>query len=500
MNATYRGSYIAGQFQKPSKGFTWTHKNPFDLSKIACEWIDGVAHIDNALQASSQAFPLWKATDLQKRIQLVLHFKQELLKRRQAIEDCIVFETGKARWEAAQEADALGNKIDISIQTMIPLMASIAEQIKTTGSSEMQWVPRGVCLVLGPFNFPLHLANGHIVPALLTGNTVIFKPSEAGVAAATLYTEALDAAGFPPGVFQMIPGNAETGQKLVEDVRVQGVFFTGSYANGRRIVESLLRSRGDLGTIAALEMGGKNASIIHEDASLEKAVSEVVVSAYATAGQRCSSTSRLLVHENLMSAVLEKLQTWIQKIPTGDPSDPKTFMGPLIHEKAKDGYLQSLERARLDKVEVLIESRSLKDQSCLVSPSLYVLSNPKDKWAFKEEFFGPNLIVSSYKSFEELFELHEATPYGLVASVFTESPEFFSLCRDRFNVGLINHNRGTVGASSKLPFGGTKKSGNHWPAGIFSFLYCASPQSQLLESGNFDPQKLPRPLQPLVST
>lgn len=497
----FQGAFVANQFLKSKSGQLWKNENPYDLSQAHFTWYEDPRLVAEAVEAARLAFQEWKDAPLSSRVETLNKFKAALKKRAAEFEEIIIAEAGKARWEAKQEVDALSNKIDISIQSGLSMLEKIGE-VANSATSRIRWLPRGVCAVLGPFNFPIHLANGHIVPALLTGNTVIFKPSELTPACASLYAEAAKEAEFPPGVFQMLPGGAETGVKLLEHPDVRGVFFTGSYEVGKKITEILLKTREDLSVLSALEMGGKNATIVHQDADLMKATTEIIVSAYATAGQRCSSTSRVLIHESIYDDVKAKLLSFAQRVPYGDPADLKTFMGPLIHEKALQKFFAGLTEAKKDGFKPLLESRRVHEKSCIATPSIYESTDPKadtQKALYRDELFGPNMVLVPYRSNEELVDFHERTSYGLVASVFTRNESFFQFCERNLQVGLINWNRGTVGASSKLPFGGMKRSGNNWPAGLFSFFYCVSPQGQLLENTPFDVQKLPEPLRSMMS-
>lgn len=508
----FSGAFIDNTFIEPQGALKRIHCNPYETTEIFFEWQENPLLAKQAIDLAAQAYENetsgWRFTSLQTRINLLEQLKESFRKRSAAIENAIILEAGKARWEAKQETQALISKIDITITSMPKLMDAIAAEGTVASESKIVWTPRGVCAVIGPFNFPLHLANGHIIPALLAGNTVIFKPSEQTPAAACLYAEAFLEAGFPSGVFQMIPGTAATGMALVNDPRVKGIFFTGSYASGRKITEALLNSRNDLSTLAALEMGGKNASIVHEDANLHKAAIDIITAAFATAGQRCSSTSRLLVHQNIFDKFIQSLSELIKKIPVGNPFDATTFMGPLIHQKAVQNFFDGISGAKKEGFTPIIESQLLKQNSFLVSPSLYTLNGKTDisnvlrlsnagtehSCSWTTEFFGPNILAIPYSSHEELKSLHEASPYGLVASIFSKEQSFFDWCQQHFDIGLLHWNRSSVGASSRLPFGGYKQSGNNWPAGLFSFFYCVRPQGLLMEPNELDLKKIPEPL------
>jgi succinylglutamic semialdehyde dehydrogenase len=498
LDQIFKGSFVANEFTKSKSGATWENRNPFDWTELHFEWFEDTELASQAIDEASRALFEWSNLSYEKRAQKISDLKNEFIKEEKKIAELIARETGKAIWESELEAKALSAKIDVSLNIMMPAM----KQIEAIGFKEhsqyMKWKARGICVVLGPFNFPLHLANGHIIPALLAGNTVIFKGSEQSPACSSFYAELFHRAGFPKSVFQMLLGGAKTGQALIEDPRVQGVFFTGSYENGRRITQNLLETRGHLDTLAALELGGKNASIIHEDADFKKSVSETWMSVYATAGQRCSCSSRIFVHQKWLKDFERVFIEGAKKIKVGDPLRPETFMGPLIHQSAVEQFLNRLDTAKKEGFECKLESRRLKENSCLLSPSVYLSHKPeKDtfKSSLQEEFFGPNAIIIPYSDLHELIEWHERAPFGLVTSIFTQSRKTFDFIDSKIEVGLVNLNRASVGASSQLAFGGKKRSGNNWPAGIFSYFYCASPRSYLEDHESFDIRKFPSGLQ-----
>ncbi|PIR22383.1 MAG: hypothetical protein COV44_08215 [Deltaproteobacteria bacterium CG11_big_fil_rev_8_21_14_0_20_45_16] len=490
-------AYLDGQFRSLLKGREWTDLQPYRLNEPLCRWFEDISLVQEAVSTAHDEFASFSSLARSQRVELLKKLKLSFEKHETEFENLIVLESGKARWESRQEAKALSNKIQITLDTLLPLVEQI-EATGRTGKQEMKLLARGVCAVIGPFNFPLHLANGHIIPALLAGNTVIFKTSEHSPLCAGLYARCFQEAGFPVGAFQMLPGGAESGQCLVENTLVKGVFFTGSYQNGRRITERLLKTRSDLATLAALELGGKNACIIFEDADFDRAIGESVLSAFATAGQRCSCASRLFIQESLLDKFRDAFLMATNKIRIGDPSDDKTFMGCMISPEAADHFISKCQTATSQGFVVHQMSQRLDKNNCLVLPSVFESSKPDDdvqKPLLQEELFGPNTILIPFEDQEHLVELHEASPYGLASAVFSRDENKFNFLDQHLSVGLLNWNRTTVGASSALPFGGTKKSGNNWPAGLFSYFYCSYPRSYLKESEAFSTADLPSPLQ-----
>lgn len=489
-------AYIGGNFVLSSSDQKYLHIDPYDL-KVLYEWNDSLTLLEECLENSRGAFNEWRRTPLESRVQKIQSFAEALKKRELEIAIAISKDMGKAKWEAQTEAKALVKKIEISCGPMLELVKQLESAGKKEGSQYFQYQPKGPCLVLGPFNFPLHLPNGQIIPALLMGNSIIFKPSEYANASASIYAEAAQASELPPSLLQVLPGKVEVSKALVKDSRIKAVLFTGSFENGKSIQKTILLERPDLSTGVALEMGGKNAIVIHEDSPYEQALYESLYSAYATTGQRCSCASRLLVHETLFSKFIQDFKNVVKNISFGNPQEDSQFMGPLVHQQAFESFKSNMAGLDSSAAECVFKSVFPNEKSCLAGPSFHAFHHFSDALkseAFKKEFFGPNTIAVPYKDREELVQLHESSAYGLVASVYTQSEEFFKFCDQNFQVGLLNWNRPTIGASSELPFGGIKQSGNNWPVGIFAFMACVYPRSYLENHSTFSLDQLPQSL------
>jgi succinylglutamic semialdehyde dehydrogenase len=496
-------SYVSGRFQSSRQGRLWHRQNPYRLDQSLYSWTEDLELLDEAVIDAKKGFQVWRSYSLEKRLEYLERLKTSLQKREKEIATAISLESGKAFWESTVEAQALASKIDITREISLPMMKQMEGFGRQTSSSEFRFHPHGICAVYGPFNFPLHLAHGHIVPALMMGNVVLFKPSEYTNASASLYSQAFEEAGFPSGVYQCVLGGAQLGENISRHPDVDAIFFTGSALVGRKITEASFETHGDFRRLIALELGGKNASIVHEDADLDLAVASCLFSAYATTGQRCTCSSRIFVHQRLIKDFEKRFLQKLTQLSYGDPFQSQTFMGPLIHPASLTNFLKHLETARSEGFESLKESETVDSNSCVVSPSLYRSSNPhRDhlQSSLQQEFFGPNSILIPYERTEDLVTWHEATPYGLAASVFSSSAAFFDRMDHELKVGLLNWNRPSVGASSKLPFGGWKASGNHWPAGSFASLYCARPRSYVTAESNPGLSHLPQNIQNLWMT
>ncbi len=482
----FRGNYIQGQFVQVSGSESsgeWITRSPADLGDSLGSVAYSYAAVEEAVFSARNAQRAWRRTSLEDRVSLLKRYQEQIRIREAEFSNLISREIGKPLWESRTEVSAMVNKVDITIQDSMKLVQPFqipAVMPDTLGSC--QYRPHGVMAVIGPFNFPGHLPNGHIVPALLTGNTVVFKPSEKAPAVGQLMAECFHAAGFPAGVFNLVQGEREVGRRLSVHPGVAGVLFTGSYEVGTRIKQDTLQQHWK---ILALEMGGKNATLVWDDADLDVAVHETLVSGFLTAGQRCSATSRVIVHQSLLEPFVERLHAKAKAFRIGHWSE-EPFMGPLIDSSAVDRYMKFIGIAAREGAELIMRGKALElsRPGYYVAPTIAWIQTPSleqtRRSVFQQtELFAPALAVLGVADLEEAIAQANETQYGLVASVFSKSRDVFEKCREELEVGLVNWNKSTVGASSKLPFGGFKKSGNHFPTALTATLYCAAPVSSL---------------------
>ncbi len=441
------------------------------------------AAVDAAVARARRAFPAWRDAGFEARARLLRRFAGLALAAEDELATLIAREAGKALWDARSEARLLAPKIALTLEEGMRALAPL----EPAPSVYAERHPRGVLAVLGPFNFPMHLPNGHIVPALATGNCVVFKPSELTPAAGARLVALLHQAGLPAGVVEIVQGGGETGRTLALHPEVDGVLFTGSWSTGRALAEATLDQPGK---ILALEMGGRNAVLVLEDADLDLAVSETALSVAATTGQRCSCASRLFVARPLIDAFTEKLARVLRGLEIGPPLEEGVFMGPLISESAH-GRVVSY-RMQAD----LLGERVLHVEPALPAPYIGAglvrfaeASQPHP--CQREEIFGPEAHLYPVDDLEGGIAAVNDSDFGLAASVFTRDRNAWRHCIGRIDAGCLNWNRATVGASGKLPFGGSKRSGNDRPAGVSATLYCTTPQAHLENEAPFDPESLP---------
>lgn len=488
----YKGNYIAGKWQPVT-----THdgkivrENPCRVSETVFEgpWATGA--VDDAVKAAEKALPAWDRLGRQGRVAHLMRFQSALAERKEELAVAIAREVGKPLWEARTEAGALTAKIDIMCGEGLKLTEDVFPQ----GLSGGRWTyrPLGVLGVFGPFNFPLHLPNGHIIPGLANGNTVVVKPSEMAPGCMQLYFECAEKAGLPPGVLNLVQGPGEVGAKLAGHRGVNGVLFTGSWKTGLAIKRATAEHHWKL---LALEMGGKNTSIILEDADLAQATHEIALAAYLTSGQRCSATSRVVVRREVADDFIASMRDISTRITVGDAlGDPDTppFMGALASKAGYEAFLKAQDDTEDGNLSLLLEGgRACEDlDGYFVKPSLWLADSVDPRGSHQsKELFGPDIVIYTVDSDEEAVQVANATDYGLSMSVFSADEARFEDMAYGLRSGILNLNRSTCGASSKLPFGGVNKSGNNRPSALMAGLYCTYPQAQLRNESGWDPEAL----------
>jgi succinylglutamic semialdehyde dehydrogenase len=487
----FAGDFISGKFIKNEKtDGQFKDVSPADLNDNIFTVTYQLDHVEKACRAAKDAYLGWAQLSLNDRKNYLLKLKDIFVEHESQMAELIARDTGKALWDATSEAKALAAKIDITLNESIKLIQE--ERINNAlpqVDGVIRYRSRGVMAVIGPFNFPAHLPNGHIIPALISGNTIVYKPSEQTPAVAQLYAQMIEKADFPAGVFNLIHGEAETGRRLVAHELVDGVLFTGSYEVGLKIKQETLSH---YWKILALEMGGKNATVVWDDADIDKAIYETLVGAYMSTGQRCSGTSRIILHDKIADHFTERFYQAAKKLTIGHWSK-NPFMGPLINGAAVEKYVRFQEMANRENCESLMRGKSLEldYKGHYVTPSIHLVKSYDPKSLYqKTEIFGPNVAIYRSSDFEKTLEMVNSTGYGLVMALFTKNKELYETALLKARVGLLNWNRTTNGASSRLPFGGMGKSGNDRASAHFAIQYCTVPVASLEDPTALDKTKL----------
>lgn len=426
--------------------------------------------VEVAYAGAREALKSWANTSFDERAALLQRFSQTVEAQRNQLARLISEEVGKPLWESLTEVNAVIAKINISIaaykERTWPKSFEGAE-----AQSHIRYKPQGVVAVLGAFNFPAHLSNGHIVPALLAGNTVLYKPSEQAPAVAELIMECWQQSGLPAGVIQCLQGGSETGKAMLAQ-DIQGVYFTGSYQTGVRIHRQFADKPE---VILALEMGGNNPLVIDSVAQMPATIYNTILSTLITSGQRCTCARRVLIPDNAYGDLF--LQQFIkaceQVVIGAFDAAKEPFMGPVISARQADHLLATQHQLLEMGGTSLLAMTSMKGNTGLLTPG--IIDMTKVQTPPDDEAFGPLIQIHRYSDFDEAIALANQTRYGLAAGLFSDDPSRYETFYHEVRAGLINWNRPTTGAASNLPFGGVGYSGNHRPSAYFAADYCAYP-------------------------
>ena len=461
--------FIQGEWQTGS-GAEFMSIDPADDSVIWVGEAAGPDDVDAAFRAARAAFLPWARTPLERRIEIVKAFKTQLEEQKDALAELIARETGKALWEATGEAGAMIGKVDISLKAFEERTGGFTSETPF-GFAQLGHKPLGVMFVLGPYNFPGHLPNGHIVPALIAGNTAVFKPSELTPAVGEMMINAWDAAGLPAGVLNMVQGARETGAAALNHDALDGVLFTGSFGTGQFIHKHFA---GRTGIQLALEMGGNNPLVIWDAEDTEAAARIAVHSAFMSAGQRCSCARRLILPDGEAGdAIIAKIIDLSERLTIGAwNSQPTPFMGALITQKAAQHVLDAQDDLIEKGAKVLHKVALDAAGPAFLRPGLLDVTGvdvPDD------EVFGPLLQVIRVATFDEAIAAANDTAYGLAAGLVSDDRALWDRFWIESRAGITNWNRPTVGAASNMPFGGPGQSGNLRPSAYYAADYCAYP-------------------------
>lgn len=424
--------------------------------------------VKSAYESARHAQADWAAKSLEDRITIIKRFADLIEQNQTQLAETISKETGKPFWETQTEVNAMKGKVAISIQA----------QTERAGQQQknnlmLNHHAHGVMAVFGPYNFPGHLPNGHIVPALLAGNTIIFKPSEETPLTAIQTVELWQKAGLPEGVLNLVQGKRSVGEALCQQP-IDGLLFTGSSQTGK-LLHKQFGGRPEV--MLALEMGGNNALIVDAQVNLQTAAQTVVRSAFLSAGQRCTCTRRLILIESPQTDdLIHEIVNLSQRLIVGDPFDePAPFMGPVIHRAAADAMLKAQNLLQTLGSKALLSMQKLDDYGCLLSPAILDVTGVKD--IPDEEWFGPLLQIHRVKDMDAALNLANQTQYGLAAGLISDVNENVEQFKQRIRAGVVSINAPTAGASGVLPFGGVGASGNHRPSAYYAADYCAWPQA-----------------------
>lgn len=424
--------------------------------------------VDQAMRSAARAFPAWSRTPFAERLEILQRYADAARAQRESLARLLAEEVGKPLWECREEAGAIAGKVDLTVRAFAERAVDRATALEGFRGM-LRYRPHGVFAVFSPYNLPMHLPNGHLVPALLGGNTVVIKSSEHAPRSALALVELLLEAGLPAEAIQLLPGERETGEAIVEHPLLRGLAFTGSSTTGRAIHRAL---GGRTEVITALEMGGNNPMLVLDDTDPAVMGPLVALSSMLTAGQRCTSARRLIVPRGAHGDAV--VQAVVQACDglriSAALAEPEPFCGPLVAPEAADAVLAAYEARVAAGAEVLLPMRRIGAVSpAALSPGVLDVTRAPPPDA---EVFGPLLHVIRVEDFEVGLSVAADTHYGLSAALCGGTEAEFDRFRDAVGAGIVNRNRPTNGALSTQPFGGSGWSGNHRPAGYFSVDYC----------------------------
>lgn len=466
--------FIAGTWRR-GQGPEWIKRNPVDQQQIWRGYEATAENINDAGVAARFALNTWARLPLAQRITVIETFAALLEQNKQYLAEVISRETSKPLWETLTEVQSMIAKVAISIRAYHQRTGETSTPLGD-GFASLRHKPHGVLAVFGPYNFPGHLPNGHIIPALIAGNTIIFKPSELTPWTAEETLKFWQQAGLPAGVINLVQGGRTTGEALLQSKHIDGVLFTGSAATGYALHRQLANAPDKM---LALEMGGNNALIIHDIGDVDAVVNLTIQSAFISAGQRCTCARRLLVRRGVEGdAFIARLVNVAQQLVVGQwNAEPQPFMGGLISLHAADQVLQAQQDLLNLGGEALLLSQKLEEQSSLLSPGILDLTDVAE--VPDQEIFGPITCIYRYDDFEEALRLANNTRFGLSVGLVSQDRALFEQLLIEARAGIVNWNKPLTGASSAAPFGGVGASGNHRASAFYAADYCAWPMASL---------------------
>ncbi len=463
-----KGNYIAGKWQAGA-GTEFTSTDPASGEQLWQGTSASNAQVDAAYGAARAAFPVWAETSLEARLEILARFKQIAADNKGKLGELIARETGKVLWDASGEAGAVAGKVDVSIKAYHDRTGA-SSTATGFGRADLQHRPHGVMAVLGPYNFPAHLPNGQIIPALIAGNTVVYKPSEQCPLVGEFMTGLYEQAGFPAGVINMVQGARDCGAALLDHSELDGVLFTGAASTGA-FIHKKFGGRPEI--VLALEMGGNNPLLLWDVADTAAAASIITQSAFITSGQRCTCARRILLPEGaagdkVLDAVLGMVDT--MKIGAWNDEDIP-FIGPVISSGIATHVV---ERASELGGTVIRKAETMDRGPAFIRPSVVDVTgiNVPD-----EEIFGPVMQIIRVASLEAGITEANNTRFGLSAGLISDDPKNWDIFTRKIRAGVVNFNRATTGAAGFLPFGGPGLSGNHNPGAYYAADFCAWPMA-----------------------
>ncbi|WP_332899215.1 aldehyde dehydrogenase family protein [Haladaptatus sp. CMSO5] len=462
--------YINGEWTDGEGDDTFVSKNPA-TGEVLGEFRRGTeADVESAVDIAEDSFEEWRNLSHIDRAEYLWDIYHELRERTDELAEIVTKECGKEISEGRADVVEAYHMVEWAAADARHPKGDVIPSEIPSKDAYMRRKPRGVIGCITPWNFPVAIPFWHMAVALVEGNTVVWKPAEQTPWCGQIIAEMFEDAGIPDGVFNMIQGFGDAGAAIVDDPAIDTVLFTGSAEVGHEIASKV---GGEPGKLVAAEMGGKNNIVITEKADLDIAVHSALMSSFKTTGQRCVSSERLVVHEEVYDEFKERFVELAEQVSVGNPLDENTFMGPLIEDGHKEKVRSYAELARKEGVNVLVDRTELDadeipdghEDGHWVGPFVYEADPYEPLRCTHEEVFGPHVALLKYSGdIEEAVEIQNDTDYGLAGAIISEDYRQINYFRDHAEVGLAYGNLPCIGAEVHLPFGGVKKSGNGYPS------------------------------------
>jgi len=453
-------NYINGRWVDSKSGETFRSINPAKRNEvIGIVSRSGRDDVDQAVQAARGAYEEWRLTPAPRRGEILFRAAEILLRNKEALGKLETREMGKILPEGlgdVQEAIDMGYYMAGEGRRLSG--ETVPSELSDKDMKSIR-VPVGVFGLITPWNFPIAIPAWKVFPALVCGNTVVFKPSSDTPACGTKLVEALAEAGLPKGVLNLIHGpGGEVGEYLVSHPGVDALSFTGSFDTGKRL-EGIC---GAIHRIIATEMGGKNAIIVMDDANLNLAVEGAIWGAFGTTGQRCTAASRIVVHRKVYGEFIERFRKAASGLKLGDGLQKATDVGPVINESQFDKILKYVEVGKKEGAKLILGGRACQKGNCskgfFIEPTIFIDVVPEMRIA-QEEIFGPVVSVVKAEDLEDAIQIVNRTPYGLSSAIYTQDVNSSAIAERDLETGIVYINASTIGAEIQLPFGGIKHSG-----------------------------------------
>ena len=440
-----------------------------------------------AVESARAAFDIWSQLSIEERIKYIKKYIEIVEASKEELAEYISYEVGKPYWESLTEVNSIIGKLEPCIEAYNLRNQTIIREQADGSKSVTRFKPHGVVGIIGPYNFPAHMPNGHIMSALLAGNTIVLKPSEKVPFVSEKVMNFWEKAGLPNGVINMVQGDKTISEKLCLNYDIKGIFFTGSKKAGQNIEELCLHKK-----ICVLEMGGNSPYIVWDTDNIDSAVITIIQSSFITSGQRCSTARRLILPKNKFGDLfLDRLVEVTKKIKVGKPKDePQVFMGSLKSEELVNNIINKQEELVNVGAKILIESKRIPELgNSFITPGIIDVTFVNKK--IDEEIIGPFLQVTRVETFKDAIEKANDSCYGLAAGIITEDKNLYKEFENKIQAGIISWNKPLTGASKFAPFGGIKDSGNYRPSGFLATDYCVYSTASMEIEKVQDVKKMP---------